>query len=181
MLEEELKAALGHARDARLKAPAKPGATALGLGNGETPTSREPTRGRRDGRRRDGQKVLPAQKRMGGEREAARRALLDDLTIPSAKKPKLAIVDVARDPEKALVSLWSRIKRPSTARCTKSETSLRMRRRGSPTRSRPDVRNASSSVSVTSLDDLLGQSLQATMQRGEVCRGRLKDQAQRKG
>jgi putative transposase len=59
------------------------------------------------GIRRDGQKVLLAVKNMGGESEAAWRAILDDLTTRGLKKPELAIVDGAPGLEKALVSLWS--------------------------------------------------------------------------
>lgn len=59
------------------------------------------------GVRRDGQKVLLAVKSMGGESEAAWRAILDDLTRPGLKKPELAIVDGAPGLEKAIVSLWS--------------------------------------------------------------------------
>jgi len=59
------------------------------------------------GVRRDGQKVLLAAKSMGGESEAAWRAILDDLTRRGLKKPELTIVDGAPGLEKALVSLWS--------------------------------------------------------------------------
>jgi len=52
VLEEELKVALGRERYARLKAPAEPGASAQGLGNGEAAASPEPARGHRHGRRR---------------------------------------------------------------------------------------------------------------------------------
>src|SRR3954462_7522297 len=56
---------------------------------------------------RDGQKVLLAVKNMGGESQAAWRALLDDLAKRGLKKPELAIVDGAPGLEKALVALWS--------------------------------------------------------------------------
>jgi transposase-like protein len=59
------------------------------------------------GVRRDGQKVLLAVKNMGGESEAAWRAILDDLTKRGLTRPELAIVDGAPGLEKALVSLWS--------------------------------------------------------------------------
>ena len=59
------------------------------------------------GVRRDGQKVLLAVKNMGGESEAAWRAVLDDLTRRGLGKPEFAIVDGAPGLEKALVSLWS--------------------------------------------------------------------------
>ena len=59
------------------------------------------------GVRRDGQKVLLAVRNMGGESEAAWRALLDDLIARGLKKPELAIVDGAQGLEKALVTLWS--------------------------------------------------------------------------
>jgi putative transposase len=67
------------------------------------------------GVRRDGQKVLLAVKSMGGESEAAWRAILDDLTNRGLKKPELAIVDGAPGLEKALVSLWSDL---AIQRCT---------------------------------------------------------------
>ena len=59
------------------------------------------------GVRRDGQKVLLAIRNMGGESEAAWRALLDDMIARGLQKPELAIVDGAQGLEKALISLWS--------------------------------------------------------------------------
>lgn len=59
------------------------------------------------GVRRDGQKVLLAIRNMGGESEAAWRAVLDNLIARGVKKPELAIVDGAAGLEKALVTLWS--------------------------------------------------------------------------
>jgi putative transposase len=59
------------------------------------------------GVRGDGQKVLLAVRNMGGESEAAWRALLDDLIARGLRKPELAIVDGAQGLEKALISLWS--------------------------------------------------------------------------
>src|SRR3954470_842409 len=54
------------------------------------------------GVRRDGQKVLLAVKTMGGESEAAWRALLDDLVTRGLRPPGLIIVDGAPGLEKAL-------------------------------------------------------------------------------
>src|SRR5450755_2290454 len=59
------------------------------------------------GVRQDGQKVLLAVKNMGGESEAAWRALLDDLVKRGLKTPELVIVDGAAGLEKALAALWS--------------------------------------------------------------------------
>jgi len=59
------------------------------------------------GVRQDGQKVLLAVKNMGGESEAAWRALLDDLVNRGLKTPELVIVDGAAGLEKALAALWS--------------------------------------------------------------------------
>ena len=67
------------------------------------------------GVRRDGQKVLLALRNMGGESEAAWRALLDDLVARGLKTPELAIVDGAPGLEKALAALWSDI---PIQRCT---------------------------------------------------------------
>jgi putative transposase len=59
------------------------------------------------GVRQDGQKVLLAVKNMGGESEAAWRALLDDLVNRRLQTPELVIVDGAPGLEKALATLWS--------------------------------------------------------------------------
>ena len=58
------------------------------------------------GVRRDGQKVLLAIKNMGGESEAAWRALLDNLVARGLPAPELVIVDGAPGLEKALAALW---------------------------------------------------------------------------
>jgi putative transposase len=67
------------------------------------------------GVRADGQKVLLAVKNMGGESEAAWRALLDDLVKRGLKTPELVIVDGAPGLEKALAALWSDV---AVQRCT---------------------------------------------------------------
>ena len=67
------------------------------------------------GVRADGHKVLLAIKNMGGESEAAWRALLDDLTNRGLKTPELAIVDGAPGLEKALAALWPDV---AVQRCT---------------------------------------------------------------
>ena len=58
------------------------------------------------GVRADGQKMLLAIKSMGGESEAAWRALLDDLVKRGLRTPELVIVDGAPGLEKALAALW---------------------------------------------------------------------------
>jgi transposase-like protein len=58
------------------------------------------------GVRADGQKVLLAVKNMGGESEAAWRALLDDLVARGLKTPELVVVDGAPGLDKALAALW---------------------------------------------------------------------------
>src|SRR5512134_45302 len=67
------------------------------------------------GVRRDGQKVLLAVKNMGGESEAAWRALLDDLLARGLKTPEFLIVDGAAGLEKALAALWPEV---PTQRCS---------------------------------------------------------------
>jgi len=67
------------------------------------------------GVRRDGQKVLLAVRNMGGESEAAWRALLDDLIARGLKTPELLIIDGAAGLEKALAALWPEV---PTQRCT---------------------------------------------------------------
>jgi putative transposase len=58
------------------------------------------------GVRADGQKVLLAIKNMGGESEAAWRALLDDLVARGLNTPELVIVDGSSGLDKALAALW---------------------------------------------------------------------------
>jgi len=67
------------------------------------------------GVRRDGQKVVLAIKNMGGESQAAWRALLDDLTGRGLAKPDLVIVDGGKGLEAALASLWDDV---PVQRCT---------------------------------------------------------------
>jgi len=67
------------------------------------------------GIRRDGQKVLLAARAMGGESEAAWRALPDDLVARGLKTPEFLIIDGAAGLEKALAALWPEV---PAQRCT---------------------------------------------------------------
>jgi transposase-like protein len=67
------------------------------------------------GVRRDGQKVLLAVRNMGGEGEAAWRAVLDDLVARGLRTPALLIIDGAAGLERALAALWPEV---PTQRCT---------------------------------------------------------------
>jgi putative transposase len=67
------------------------------------------------GVRRDGQKVVLAIRNMGGESEAAWRAVLDDLTARGMAKPELVVVDGGKGLEAALASLWDDV---PVQRCT---------------------------------------------------------------
>ncbi len=67
------------------------------------------------GVRRDGQKVLLALRNMGGESEAAWRALLDDLVARGLPAPELVIVDGAPGLDKAIAALWNDV---PVQRCT---------------------------------------------------------------
>lgn len=67
------------------------------------------------GVRRDGQKVLLALRNMGGESEAAWRALLDDLLARGLAVPELVIVDGAAGLENAIAALWNDV---PVQRCT---------------------------------------------------------------
>ena len=67
------------------------------------------------GVRADGQKMLLAIKSMGGEGEAAWRALLDDLVRRGLRTPELVVVDGAPGLEKALAALWPDM---AVQRCT---------------------------------------------------------------
>lgn len=67
------------------------------------------------GVRRDGQKVLLAVKNMGGESEAAWRAVLDDLVGRGLRTPEFLIVDGAAGLDRALAALWPDV---PAQRCT---------------------------------------------------------------
>ena len=67
------------------------------------------------GIRRDGQKVLLAARNMGGEGEAAWRAVLDDLVARGLRTPEFLVVDGAAGLEKALAALWPDV---PAQRCT---------------------------------------------------------------
>jgi transposase-like protein len=67
------------------------------------------------GVRRDGQKVLLAVRNMGGESEAAWRAVLDDLVVRGLRTPEFLIIDGAAGLERALAALWPEV---PTQRCT---------------------------------------------------------------
>ena len=67
------------------------------------------------GVRRDGQKVLLAIKNMGGESEAAWRAVLDDLVARGLRTPEVLILDGAAGLERAIVALWPNV---PAQRCT---------------------------------------------------------------
>ncbi len=67
------------------------------------------------GVRRDGQKVLLAIRNMGGESEAAWRAVLDDLVARGLRTPEFLITDGAAGLEKALAALWPAV---PAQRCT---------------------------------------------------------------
>ena len=67
------------------------------------------------GVRRDGQKVLLAVRAMGGESEAAWRAVLDGLLARGLRTPEFLIVDGAAGLEKALTALWPTV---PAQRCT---------------------------------------------------------------
>jgi putative transposase len=67
------------------------------------------------GVQRDGQKVLLALRNMGGESEAAWRALLDDLAARGLGAPELLIVDGSPGLAKAAAALWPEV---PVQRCT---------------------------------------------------------------
>src|SRR5215218_951064 len=67
------------------------------------------------GVRRDGRKVLLAARDMGGESEAAWRAVLDDLIARGLRTPAFLIMDGAAGLERALAALWPEV---PAQRCT---------------------------------------------------------------
>ena len=91
------------------------------------------------GVRQDGQKVLLAVKNMGGESEAAWRALLDDLVKRGLQTPELIIVDGAPGLERR----WPRSGRmswSSAARCINIAIFWPMHRSGCTRKSRPTTK-----------------------------------------
>jgi putative transposase len=67
------------------------------------------------GIRRDGQKVLLAVRNMGGESEAAWRAVLDDLIARGLRTPEFLLIDGGAGLERTLAALWPEL---PTQRCT---------------------------------------------------------------
>ena len=67
------------------------------------------------GIRRDGQKILLAARNMGGESEAAWRAVLDDLIARGLRTPEFLLTDGGSGLERALAALWPEV---LTQRCT---------------------------------------------------------------
>jgi putative transposase len=67
------------------------------------------------GVRRDGQKVLLAVRNMGGESEAAWRAVLDELIARGLQTPAFLVIDGAAGLERALAALWPDV---PAQRCT---------------------------------------------------------------
>jgi putative transposase len=88
------------------------------------------------GVRRDGQKVVLAIKNMGGETEAAWRAVLDDLLARGLAKPELVIVDGGKGLEAALAACGTTV-RYSAVACTRSGTCSPTPRSTCTMRSRP--------------------------------------------
>ncbi len=80
--------------------------------------------------------MLLAVKNMGGEREAAWRALLDDLVKRGLKTPELVIVDGAPGLEKALARSGATC-RSSAARCISTVIFSLMRPTGCTRKSPP--------------------------------------------
>ena len=90
------------------------------------------------GVRSDGQKVLLAIKNMGGESEAAWRALLDNLVARGLRTPELVIVDGGSASIKRL-RRSGLTRRCSAARCTSTAIFSPMRRIGCTRKSRPTI------------------------------------------
>src|ERR1044071_9725309 len=67
------------------------------------------------GVRRDGQKLLLAVRNMGGESEAARRSILDDLIARGLRTPEFLVTDGGAGLERALAALWPDV---PAQRCT---------------------------------------------------------------
>ena len=87
------------------------------------------------GIRCDGQKVLLAIRAIGGENEAAWRAVLDNLIARGLRAPEFLIIDGAAGLEKALAAFWPAV---PAQRCTvhKHRNLFAHRRSGCMVRSR---------------------------------------------
>src|SRR4051795_5797742 len=120
------------------------------------------------GVRRDGQKVLLAVKTMGGESEAAWRALLDDLVTRGLRPPGLIIVDGAPGLEKALAALWPAV---PAQRCTvhtiRTQSTIRLREALTPRRGAAQGDDMADLQAAIADDDALDHELQDRLLVGQ--------------
>jgi transposase-like protein len=121
------------------------------------------------GIRRDGQKALLAVRRMGGEGEAAWRAVLDDLVARRLRTPEFLTVDGAAGLERALAALWPAVPAQRCTVQTVRTQSLRRSGRAAAARRRwaqgDDMADLQPAVAD---DDALDQQLQDRLPVGEA-------------
>src|SRR3954447_21343459 len=122
------------------------------------------------GVRRDGQKALLAVKNMGGEGEAAWRAVLDDLIARGLRTPEFLIVDGAAGLERALGALWPEV---PTQRCTvhtiRTQSTIRLREALTPRRWAAQGDDMADLQAAIADDDALDDELQDRLLLGQ-CR-----------
>lgn len=120
------------------------------------------------GVRRDGQKVLLALRNMGGESEAAWRALLDEMIGRGLVTPELLIVDGAPGLEKALAAVWPQaLVQRCTVHTIRTQSTIRVRG-GITSRGRAVQRDDMADLKAVIMDDdALDNELQDGLLIGE--------------
>jgi putative transposase len=120
------------------------------------------------GVRRDGQKVLLAVKNMGGESEAAWRALLDDLVGRGLGTPELVIVDGAPGLERALAALWPEaLVQRCTVHTIRTQSTIRLREALTPRRGAAQGDDMADLQAAIADDDALDDELQEGLLLGQ--------------
>src|SRR4051812_37777783 len=120
------------------------------------------------GVRRDGQKVLLAVKDMGGEGEAAWRAVLDGPIARGLRTPGFLIVDGAAGLERALAALWPEVPAQRCAVHTiRTQSTIRLREALTPRRGAAQGDDMADLQAAIADDDALDDELQDRLLLGQ--------------